>query len=212
MNGEPVLTLHQVVNEIANGIVQGIHTSIPALVESYDYKKMLVNARPVINTTFDDGKVVASPTIYNIPVLFPRSRKAAFTFPLEKGDAVLLVFSERSLEEWIGKGGNVTPEDPRRHDLSDAIAIPGMFHSGSGKQPENNDDLQIQYEGQSINIKKNNSIEINANVNVIVNALSVELGGPTVDPTDGCVTGKCSCAAYGVPHPMVSPKVKATMV
>lgn len=42
-------------------------------------------------------------------------------------------------------------------------------------------------------------------------SMSVELGGETVDPTDGCVTGKCACAAYGVPHPVVSAKVKATM-
>ena len=68
--------------------------------------------------------------IYNVPVLFPRSRKAAVTFPLEKGDTVLLVFAERSLDEWIEKGGNkVSPEDPRRHDMSDAIAIPGCFHA-----------------------------------------------------------------------------------
>lgn len=42
-------------------------------------------------------------------------------------------------------------------------------------------------------------------------SMSVELGDETIDPTDGCVTGKCACAAYGVPHPVVSAKVKATM-
>lgn len=55
-------------------------------------------------------------------------------------------------------------------------------------------------------------ITVNANFNVVVNALSVELGGETMDPTDGCVTGKCNCAAYGVPHPMVSQKVKAKFI
>jgi len=64
-------------------------------------------------------------------------------------------------------------------------------------------------------ILKSNQIEVNAPSalsRVIVNAASVELGGETMDPTDGCVTGKCACAAYGVPHPVVSPKVKAKMV
>lgn len=72
--------------------------------------------------------------------------------------------------------------------------------------------------GDNIVLKKDNTIEVNANrvvvnasLRAIVNAPSVELGDETIDPTDGCVTGKCACAAYGVPHPVVSAKVKATM-
>jgi phage gp45-like len=66
--------------------------------------------------------------------------------------------------------------------------------------------------GDSIELKNDHSITINATgvgSRVIVNADSVELGGSTADPTDGCVTGKCSCAAYPVPHSIVSQKVKA---
>lgn len=64
--------------------------------------------------------------------------------------------------------------------------------------------------GDCVHLMKNR-IEVNAagvGSRVIVNAQSVELGGETMDPTDGVVTGKCSCV-YGVPHPVVSPIVKA---
>jgi len=215
MNGEKVLSLQTVVTEMVSNILSGVHTAIPAIIDSYDHSTMLCNARPSINTTFEDGVVVATPMIYNVPVLFPRSRFAAITFPLERGDSVLLVFSERSLDEWISNGGTTTPDDPRRHDMSDAVAIPGCFHSGAGKLPTNNEDMEIQYRNQSITIKQNGNV-ITGNTqskvqgsHCITNAASVELGGETSDPTDGVVTGKCACMAFGSPHAIVSPVVKA---
>ena len=65
--------------------------------------------------------------------------------------------------------------------------------------------------GDNIHLKKDHTIEVNAvglTSKVVVNAGSVELGGPTKDPTDGVVTGKCNCV-YGAPHPVISSVVKA---
>jgi hypothetical protein len=39
---------------------------------------------------------------------------------------VALVFSDRSLDRWLNAGGVVDPGTYRMHDLSDAIAIPGL--------------------------------------------------------------------------------------
>lgn len=67
-------------------------------------------------------------------------------------------------------------------------------------------------EGDNITLKRGHTIEVNATgaaSKVIVNSMSVQLGGPTVDPTDGVVTGKCACCVYGNPHTVVSPIVKA---
>jgi len=69
-------------------------------------------------------------------------------------------------------------------------------------------------EGDNIHLKRNHKIEINAtglNSQVIVNAKSVQLGGPSVNPLDGVVTGACSCMAYGVGHSLHSTTVKAIM-
>jgi phage gp45-like len=65
--------------------------------------------------------------------------------------------------------------------------------------------------GDTITIKKDHEIEIKAGPagKVIVNANSVQLGGSTIDPTDGVVTGKCTCAYTGAAHPIVSQTVKA---
>jgi hypothetical protein len=39
----------------------------------------------LINTTFEDGAVSGFSMIYNIPVLFPRSRRAAYHFSSGEG-------------------------------------------------------------------------------------------------------------------------------
>jgi hypothetical protein len=78
------------------------------------------------------------------------------------------------------------------------------------KGPEKkNNDLQFQFEGQSINHKKNMSIEINATAkgcSKCSNGLfRWELAA------DGVVTGLCQCAYTGGPHPVKSLRVKAQM-
>jgi hypothetical protein len=42
------------------------------------------------------------------------------------GDPCLLIFSDRSLDSWLDRGGEVDPIDLRRHHLSDAVAILGV--------------------------------------------------------------------------------------
>ena len=65
--------------------------------------------------------------VTGVPVVFPMGAFGGVTFPVQVGDTVLLVCSSSSLDAWLaGNGGEVDPQDDRRHDLSDAIAIPGL--------------------------------------------------------------------------------------
>ena len=54
--------------------------------------------------------------------------------------SVLLVFSQRSIDNWKQTGGIVEAGDPRHHDLSDAVAIPGIYPKAAplvGVDPDN---------------------------------------------------------------------------
>lgn len=68
----------------------------------------------------------ADPAIPDVPILFPGGSGASVTWPILAGDPCLIVFCDRSTEEWISAGGSssVEPTDDRTHDISDAIAIP----------------------------------------------------------------------------------------
>lgn len=106
-------------------MAEDLHVSIPAKVVRVELAKGLVDAQPLVKDVFD-GQAVSVPVIPNVPVVWPGAGGYRLTFPIAAGDIVLLVFSDRSLDLWLEKGGEVDPEDPRRHALSDAIAIPGL--------------------------------------------------------------------------------------
>ncbi len=125
-------TLEQVLALAVSEQLGETYTAMPAVVESYDPAKQTITARPALRRKYADGSVVERPLIPNVPVAFPRGGGASMTFPLKKGDSVFLIFSMRSLDVWKTKGGVVDPQDPRKFNVTDAIAIPGVY---PGSQP-----------------------------------------------------------------------------
>jgi hypothetical protein len=131
-----------------------IYTSIPAGVVSVSTfeAEQTVDVKPLINKTYDDGVILALPNILAVPVVFPSAGGGALTFPISVGDTVLLVFSMRSMDEWLeGEGFSVTPVDLRTHYLNDAVAIPGLYTKKSHLKP-NTTDVELKFKEQSIRL------------------------------------------------------------
>ncbi len=110
-----------------------VRVSLPGIVQSYDAARQRADVQPAIRDGYFDeaGERAADdlPVVTEVPVVFPGAGAASITWPLSPGDEVLLVFSSSSLDRWLARGGVVDPEDDRRHDLTDAIAIPGLRHA-----------------------------------------------------------------------------------
>jgi hypothetical protein len=146
-------TLQSLLSAAINNGLNGIHTCLPGTVISYDFSIQRATVRPSIKRQYKDGRVDAMPDIVSVPLMWPRAGGASLTFPVRPGDGVLLVFSERALEDWLTKGGQQPPGDPRKFDLTDAIAIPGLNPFTIPSLAENNDDVHLVYGGASVTIK-----------------------------------------------------------
>lgn len=120
-------TLAQVIKDAVEQRLTEVHVCLPAQVVSYDSSKQMATVQPSFLRKYQTGEVVQMPVINNVPVAFPRAGKAYLSLPMNAGDHVLLVFSERSLDVWLSAGGIVDPNDSRKHHISDAIAIPGCY-------------------------------------------------------------------------------------
>jgi hypothetical protein len=155
------ISLNEVIHEIVSNILLGVHTSIPAKVERFDSDKLLIDATPSIHFRHHDGTVTKIGTIYNIPICYPRSADSIIYFPLKKGDSVLLVVAEKSIDEWM-ENSNKAPDDPRTYCISDAFAIPGVYPAGAGAMPSNKESMCINFKGQSIEITKDGNIKLGA--------------------------------------------------
>jgi hypothetical protein len=137
-----------------------LHTSMPGIVQSYDAQKQLATVRPALKRTYGDGTLTELPLLIDIPVAHPRANGAHIHLPLKEGDSVMVIFSERSLENWIAQGGVVDPDDPRKHHLSDAYCYPGLYPENDPFTVADETSIEIVNQSSEIHIKTDGTVSI----------------------------------------------------
>jgi len=153
-------SLAYVLQTAINSVLSTVHTAFPGQVDSYDYTTCKASIKPSLSRTYDDGTVIEPPVIPNVPVLWPRTSLGSISFPLQRGDGCLVICSERSLDEWLLKGTQQAPSDNRMFDLSDAIAIPGLYSFANASPITTSDRMEVNYNGQQISIDKEGGVYI----------------------------------------------------
>lgn len=182
-------TLQNLIKTAFEHQISNIHTALPGHIIKYDAALQKAEVKPNIQKKFYNGDVKDMPIITNVPVVFPRSSEAYFKFPLKANDGVLLIFSERSLERWLSVGGIVEPGATRKFDISDCIAIPGLF-SFAEPIDDSSDNLIIKYKSGKMVINEdtklafgNDSEEFIALVIDLIDAIkALTYGGSPLDP------------------------------
>lgn len=128
-------SLGHVIRDYVRTGTAAMHTVLPARVLAYDHTMQKATVQPVVRWAHADAETgdlvrYVPPPIANVPVQFP-----GVAWPLLAGDFVTVLIAERSIDEWKTTGaGDTTPQDPRRFDPSDAIALPGL-HSFASPLP-----------------------------------------------------------------------------
>jgi hypothetical protein len=114
-------------------ILGKVNVSLPGTIIAYNPATQTATVQPVPAARRHDPDTDALipeplPQIANVPVRFPvgLGGTVSITWPLAPGDAVTLEICDRSIDEWKSTGAPATiPQDVRRFDLTDAIAVPG---------------------------------------------------------------------------------------
>lgn len=124
-------TLTEVLEAAIKNAIGKIRVAIPGVVKSYNKDKRTAEVIPAIQEyrTLENGvsRAETLPVISNVPVIMPGSGGSRIIWDVTPGDTVLLVFMSSSIDRWLAKGGVADPGiDRRRHDLSSAVAIPGL--------------------------------------------------------------------------------------
>lgn len=158
--GEVVPTFAEVFKEALNASKMETRVAMPAEVIKYDHKKQAVDVRPFFQRKGADGKSSEAPIIYNVPVAFPRAGDAFISMPIEKGNSIMLIFADRSMDKWLSSGAHGDPEDTRAHHISDAIALPGLYPFSNTAPVHNANDVIIKNKNLEIRIKKNGHLQI----------------------------------------------------
>jgi hypothetical protein len=172
------MTFESAVKALFDYQMRNIFTAIPAKVmQVEDAGEQRVAVKPLINNVFPDWEdSIEFPTILSVQLMFPSSSTSAFTFPVNAGDTVLLVFAQSCMDVFkSGDGTTQPPSDYRRFDKRDAIAIPGLFPFGMAINQQSKrtlthstDDVVVAHnlgtEAEcEIRLKSTGKVEINGN-------------------------------------------------
>ncbi len=120
-------TFEQSLEDAVERRLQDLHTCMPGKVVRVNVELGQCDVQPVLRRRYVEGTLVDIPVITNVPIANYRAGTAFISLPVKVGDLVELRFCERSMDIWLSKGGSVDPKDPRKFDLSDAIAYPGCY-------------------------------------------------------------------------------------
>lgn len=113
-----------------------LHTCMPAevvRVHEGAHKRQFVDVLPGLMRSVpnEDGELIeeALPMLPMVPVGYYQGGGFFISVPLKAGDIVLVVFAERSMDQWLevaqkGGGRAINPGDEGTHTLEGAIALP----------------------------------------------------------------------------------------
>lgn len=155
-------------------------TAIPAIIEGVNLAAQTLTAQPAIQgiITDTDGakQFVTLPLLVDVPIVWPRGGGFALTFPLSKGDEVLVVFASRCIDAWWQSGGIGAQAEIRMHDLSDGFAVlapssqPRVLGSISATSVQLRDDAGTTY----VEVAPSGVVRI-------IGAASLDLIAPTIN-------------------------------
>ena len=157
-----------VLNSWFDSKMDNVHTHLPGRILEYSgHKERKAKVQPLIKLRNSKNKIIEINPIENVPVIFPGSKNFKFLFPLNKGDDVLLLFSEANIGSFLNAINIQEADSPDRFGLQDCIAIPGLWSFPSvPTPPENDNDFWLIFNEGKINITKNNDIIIDTNKNI----------------------------------------------
>ena len=103
-----------------------IRVALPGKIKTYNPIKRTAEIILGYNRVYNDGTVkkIDSPLV-DVPVFTNQGGGIHVSFPIIPGDECLVVFADINIDAWHAFGGQQTPLDQRRHDISDGFAIVG---------------------------------------------------------------------------------------
>lgn len=111
------------------GFQAKLWTALPGIVQSYDATKGTCTVSPAVKavmTTLAGVQYwVPIPLLVDIPVVYMGGGGFVATFPIQKDDEALVVFSARCIDGWWQNGGVQVQAEQRMHSLSDGFALIG---------------------------------------------------------------------------------------
>lgn len=98
----------------------------------------------------DDKDGIEIPPLLDVPVVIYGGGGYSITTPIKQGDECLVLFNDRSIDNWYMLGDKRIPREDRIHNYSDAIAIVGINNQKKNIQGYSDNSICINKDGKNI--------------------------------------------------------------
>lgn len=134
----PEPDLRTVLNAHRDEVMALLRCALPGVIESFDDSKQSATVSVCVKAiVFNQAQtsnnqlqftpsVVDYPALVDVPVYTMGGGDGVITFPVAKGDGCLVIFGDRSIDDWFTTGAVTPPSSARMHDLSDGFALVGF--------------------------------------------------------------------------------------
>lgn len=95
-------------------------------VTAFDGAKKTATIQILFKRQLPDGTAVSYPVLLDCPVFTLQGGGGFLQMPIAAGDQCIVLFSDRSIDNWFQNGTQAVPSSTRMHDMSDAIALVGI--------------------------------------------------------------------------------------
>lgn len=140
-----------------------MHICTPAVIRSYNSSENLATVQ-LVSSRFISG-VKSLPVIENVPISFPVTDYAGFSFRVKSGDSVLVHFCDVDITSWVFQGKSSFAKSRRRFNMNDCYATVGARPSGGNILTDGNN-AEIFAGDSKIEFKESGSVIINNHLEV----------------------------------------------
>ena len=166
-------TLYQLIEKLSNNIKVNMHCIKIGEIVSFDKTDQTATVK-VLHIMDENYNVymettVEYPILQKVPVVIMSGGASYISHPISVGDQCLLLFCDYMIDAWWTSGESKASIFPRKHDISDPIALVGVRATPKAIQ-EYSDYLRLQY-------NENSSIVIGEQIDV--NNENINLNGDT---------------------------------
>ena len=145
--------LHEAIVAGVAQALRGLYVGMPGRLEDYDHKSGRGTVKPLIQEPDINGDLQSLKPIVGVPVIMLGGSKSALYLPPATGDTGWIAFSHRSIENWLDRGGDATPGDPRVMDMTDAVFWPGLQSFSDGSLGEEEGAAVLRNAGAKLKMK-----------------------------------------------------------
>ncbi len=180
-------------NDLIQSNLADVHTALPAKITSVDYAGARVSVLPLVKTKIGVNKSVAYPELSGVPlvIMSGNAGKARITFPVQAGDTVIVLFSERDPTNMLASTGTDVAEPVQSGYLGlYPIGIIPCISTSSGAKPISNQDIVIENDKGSAVFKPDGTINLkneSFNGTILPNGNFI-INGATITPDGNVIT------------------------